>query len=331
MNFTISILVLVEKIFPPKKKKPPCSNSRLLARLSSVMRCCCRRRRLVLRLVILFVPLVFGFALDPHLDSDSDLDSLLIEPEPEPEPEPGLLPLDDRTAPSLHLDRFAGVTLPEGEEEEEEQEEDAAIGDTTGSIIPSGGESIVSHPLPSESFDDSLGTTGLFFDAAADCSTSESLLPLPAIGGKLRVRQRGDDHSQSCSIPSPSPPNTSPMTANLLPPQYDDDDEDDPLLPLAGGLGAAILGISFYSDCADATTYALPMIYCNTGTKKDVQYTGKHDFQFRGKFDTWTLYRYFKGKFTFSFCVLNRTPFSTHNFFFYFVFFLPSFSCLQLR
>lgn len=214
------------------------------------------RCRFVLNL-ILIVP-VIGFALDT--------DSLL--------PDPGL-PLD-QTASLFNLDPSPIANLPD-------QEADGGASYTGGSIPTD--ESIFSSP----SFDRGFGADS--FDIA-DCSTSE-YLPLPAVG-KSRLRQRDD--SKSCTNPS----NTSPMTTNRGPLFDDIDDGDDFREDMAAylgvGEGALVgLGLATYSQCSAASIYALPVDYCNTGTEKDAQYTGNHDFQFRGKFATWSLTHFHKG------------------------------------
>lgn len=268
----------------------------------------------MLDLAILFVLGVWGFALD------SISDSLL--------PEPGLLlPLADQSASLFDLDLgldhgVPGVSISEGGGGQAGdwgtslwEGKDAAV----SSVPPGEEESIFSRPFPStlssSSDEDSNSNDFLSFDIVSDCSASEplTLLLSAAISGESRARRRRSDDSKSCDNPS-LPPNTSPMTTNPPPHSSDDDNDDenhfnddhednknDPLIPLAGGAGSALLGISFFSECAAATTYALPVIYCNAGTKDDVRFTGKRDFQFRGKFDTWTLLRHEKGMLIFGF------------------------------
>lgn len=241
---------------------------------------------------ILFVLRGFGFiALASALALDS------------PEAGPGLLlASNDQTASFFDLDRLPEVFLPDGEEV---ADRDTSLWEGGSSSVPFNEESsILSGPLSSSSLDKGSDSNDFFpFDIASDCSTSESLFSVPlsaASAGKSRIRRRRGDDSKGCNNPSsaPVPANTFPMTTNPPPPHLADDDnndKNDPLLPLAGGAGSALFGIAFFSECAAATTYALPVIYCNIGTKDDVRYTGKRDFQFRGKFDMWTLVKYHRG------------------------------------
>lgn len=250
--------------------------------------------------MILFILRGFGIAL--ALESALAFDS----------PETGLgllLPSDGQTASVFDPDRLPGAFLPGGEGDEVVDQETplweggSSSSSSSSIIIPFDEDtSIFSPPLPSSSFNEGSGSSDLFpFDIASDCSTSDSLFPVPlsaASIGKSRVRRRRGDDSKSCSNPSSSqiPANTSPMTINSPPPHPpSDDDKNDPLLPLAGGAGSILFGVAFFSECAAETTYALPVIYCNIGTKDDAHYTGKQDFQFRGKFDTWSLVKYQKG------------------------------------
>lgn len=245
--------------------------------------------------VILFVFPVFGFALNTNASPDS----YTFSPEPELELESDLLlPLDDDQTESLtQFDHSSDFIFP-GEAE------DVALADDLGSgnFLSEDESSIFSRPLAASdlSFDQDFSSTDFASFDLADCSTSASLLSpsLSDIGDKSRKEIHNDD-SNSCR--NPSSPNAKPIVLPTLnhPDDYHDDEpftaEDDPTIPLTGGLGSAVLGLSFYSDCAIVTSYALPVIYCNSGSKEDVVYNGKQDFQFRGKFDTWTLLRYQKG------------------------------------
>ena len=252
-----------------------------------------RAHHIMLNWITLSVSREFGLAL--ALASNLALISLQAEP--------GLLlPTDGQTASFLDLDRLPGVLVPDGEGEEIADPESSSWGGGSSSIAFNEDSSIFSHPPPSSSFDEGSGNNDFFFfDLASDCSSTESLFPVPlsaASAGKSRVRRRRGDDSKSCDNPSSSsaPANTFPMTSNSPPPDpSSEDDKNDPLLPLAGGAGSLLFGVAFFSECAAVTTYALPAIYCNTGTEDDVRYSGKRDFQFRGKFDTWSLVKYQKG------------------------------------
>lgn len=237
-----------------------------------------------------------GFGLALALASDLALVSL--------EAGPGLLlTTDGQTASFLDLKRLPGVFGPDGEGEEVADQETSSWEGGSSSIAFNEDSSIFSHPLPSSLFDEDSGSNDFFpFDLVSDCSTSKSLLPVPlsaASAGKSRARRRRGDNLKSCDNPSSLsvPANIFPMTTNSPPPHSSsNDDKNDPLLPLAGGAGMLLLGVAFFSECAAMTTYALPAIYCNIGTKDGVRYNGKRDFQFRGKFDTWSLVNYQKGR-----------------------------------
>ena len=262
-----------------------------------------RIRYFMLNWMLLFVLREFDFGLA----SASALGSVSQEAELEA----GLLlPLDSQTASLFDLDRFPGDLSSEGEGEGEgfAGRETSSWEGGSSSVQFEDESAIFSHPLPPSSLDEGSGSNDFFLsDIASGCATSESFLPLPLSGAidrksRARRRRRGVDDSKSCDNPQLPPANTSPMTTNSPPPPSSDDtdndngnDKIDPFLPLAGGAGSALLGISFFSECAAVTNYALPVIYCNVGTKNDVRYTGKRDFQFRGKFDTWSLAKYQKG------------------------------------
>lgn len=295
--FCLSFFIwLIEKV---------CSLESLRASVLSCLSLVMRAHCFMLKWTVLFIWREMGFGLASA--SASALDSISQEAELEASL---LLPSDGQTASLFELDRFPGDFLSEGEGEGEEiAGRETSLWEDSSSSVPFEDESaLFSHPLPPSSLDESSGSNDfLFSDIASGCATSESFLPLPLSGAidrksRARRRRRGSSDSKSCDNPQLPPANTFPMTTNSHPPSSDDtdnnsndDDKNDPFLPLVGGAGSALLGVAFFSECAAVTTYALPVIYCNVGTKNDVRNTGKRDFQFRGKFDTWSLVKYQTG------------------------------------